>query len=422
MSESPWGAAHAVSRTELHATLVEIADALSDPPPAWIPSGRAEAWREVRGASLWRGSTGLALMFSTLGECGFGEEYDRLAIGFLERAREVASRRVMNPSLYRGFVGIGWTTTYLAPRLLEDPPARINQEIDAALLDLLGRTTWSDHYELWNGLVGIGMYGLSRAPLAVGREIAARVIGHLDRLAVRDKLGTTWTTSPAVLKSKPGKSPDQCNLGLAHGLPCFISFLARALEEDVASETVEPLLESSVRWLLSQRESGPRKFSSWVRTGSGERYAGPNGWCYGDLGVAMSLLRAGRARGERSWEEEAVSLALPMAERSPFPVRDAGFCHGASGFAHMFRRLHQATGCDAFEQAADSWIEKVLELRRTDVGVGGYAAWNRTDEDEFDWLDDPGIVQGAAGVVLTLLSAACASTPKWDSFLLTDLA
>jgi hypothetical protein len=53
-------------------------------------------------------------------------------------------------------------------------------------------------------------------------------------------------------------------------------------------------------------------------------------------------------------------------------VVDAGLCHGASGLAHVFHRLHVATGETRFRGAAQIWLAQTLARREPGLGFGGF--------------------------------------------------
>lgn len=83
---------------------------------------------------------------------------------------------------------------------------------------------------------------------------------------------------------------------------------------------------------------------------------------------------------------------------------------------HIFNRLFQATGDEAFKKAAQFWFERALEMRHPGEGVAGfrYAL-------EDGWLDAPGMVEGAAGIALALLAAVTPFEPEWDRMLLVSV-
>jgi hypothetical protein len=217
------------------------------------------------------------------------------------------------------------------------------------------------------------------------------------------------------------------NVGLAHGVPGVIALLGQVCATAdkrlrVARAKARSLLDDAVVWLLAQQPADRTKsFPYWV----GPRIsATPTrlAWCYGDLGIAVALLRAARCVNERAWEREALMIARRAAERpaEQSGVRDCGLCHGAAGVGHIFNRLFQATGEASFAAAARFWFERTLEMRHPDQGIAGFAAFTPDPEhpDSHSWTAAPGILEGAAGIGLALLAATTPIEPKWDRMLM----
>jgi hypothetical protein len=183
------------------------------------------------------------------------------------------------------------------------------------------------------------------------------------------------------------------------------------------------LLNGAVRWLMAQRlpAGSGSCFGSLVAPGL-KQEAARLAWCYGDPGIAVALLVAARGSGESSWERMAIDIARPAAERAPETSRvvDAGLCHGAAGLGHLFNRMYQSTGEALFKKAAMFWLERALEMRRPEGGVGGFFA-HRIVDGKAEWFSDPGLLNGAAGIALALLSAITPVEPAWDRMFLVSI-
>lgn len=191
-----------------------------------------------------------------------------------------------------------------------------------------------------------------------------------------------------------------------------------------------PLLAGSVSWLLAQRlgPTAASRFSTFAAAGV-EPTASRLAWCYGDLGIATSLLLAARLAEEQDWEEAALDVARATAARgfAASGVVDAGLCHGAAGVAHLYNRLYQASRDPVLEDAAVRWVEQTLAMRRPGEGVAGFLAWLPGPKAAADgsadlrWTPDPGFLTGAAGVGLALLAAITPVEPAWDRVLLASV-
>jgi len=138
--------------------------------------------------------------------------------------------------------------------------------------------------------------------------------------------------------------------------------------------------------------------------------------------VASSLLVAARGAADPELERVAIEVGLAAAaRRGEAGVRDAGLCHGAGGLGHLFQRLFHQTGEAAFADAARHWFERTLAFRQPGAGPGGFRAWASDLDGKQDWRDDPGYLEGAAGVGLALLAAVSPVDPEWDRTFLMSL-
>jgi hypothetical protein len=436
-----------------------IAEALAErQPPA--AAGQAASAGGPRLPTLSWGTSGLALFFGYLARHG-GSAADRhaeLAELYLDEAIGALAAMPLGTGLFGGFTGVGWTAEHLTRMLGLEPAAGtgyaksdgaatgasaangasraadsgdanradpasdandVNAEIDQALFEALGDAPWQGHFDLGTGLAGIGVYALERLPRTAAVRCLGAVVDHLAAAASGDQ-GTAWLTRPELLTDvrRPEEPRGVFDLGVPHGMPGVISLLADASRVAACAERARPLLDGAVRWLLSLRRTGRPGFQlgKWLSPSTGEIVPARRlAWCYGDPGVAATLLYAARTAGEESWEREALALAA-CAARSPVEesgIVDACLCHGAIGLAHLFNRIYQATAEDLFAEAARLWYRRGLDLRRPGEGLAGFGSWDPTE--------DPGLFTGAAGIALGLLAAVSGVEPEWDRLLRIDI-
>ena len=393
---------------------------MTDPPPgAWRPllagesAARALAAAEAIfhdlaadpaiaiGPGLNRGLAGLALFFAyyerTVGDARAGE----LAGLYLERAvAELAERPLPSAGLYHGFTGVAWAIEHLTGGEDEEEGEDVNEEIDAALLQILRRQPWRGEFDLLSGLVGWGVYALERRPrpgAAAAAAVLALIVDRLGEHAERRGQGVVWRD--------PGNAAREPDPGMAHGAAGVIALLARMLREGAAGPAAASLLAAAVEGVLGRPSEG------------GE---GDLAWCAGDAGLSVALLAAAGACGRDDWRRAAIALAAASAARHGEDAEgfDPALCHGTAGLSHLFHRLHQATGDPAFLAAARRWMERTLAQRRPGEGIGGYLCRGRRADGRIGWLADPAFLGGAAGLGLALLAAATPVEPAWDRLLL----
>jgi len=375
--------------------------------------------------SLALGDAGLALLFGYLAEAFPSSGYDEISGRYLDRSIESVAARSVSASLYPGFTGVAWTIEHLSRRG-ETPEEDPNEAIDELLQPLLERTPWTGPVDLTGGLVGICVYLRERSPRPVAASCLASAVDRLQELSESSEAGIAWKVRAPFLTLATAQ---QCphgyfDLGVAHGVPGVISTLACACAAGTNEAKARPLLDGALHWLWMQGvpdatlSTFPPAVARELAARS-SRFA----WCYGDPGIAAVLLDAARNLEEPELERKAIALGRQAATRPAqhSGVVDAALCHGAAGLGHIFNRMFQHSGDSAFEDAAQRWLTRALDLRRPGEGFGGYRAAENRPGGGIDWVDNPSLLTGAAGIALALLAATSAIEPAWDRvFLLSS--
>jgi lantibiotic biosynthesis protein len=391
--------------------------------PGWVDPRIAEQQIVPFRAGLASGAAGQALFYGYLALHTEEERWADLALGLLDQAGEAVASIPMTESLYSGFPGIAWVGDHLRGRLFEGDPEE-NREVDEALLSAFAHPDWPREYDLINGLVGLGIYALEGLPRPTAAACLERIVARLAERARDEPEGAAWFTPPELLpEHQRAEQPEGLfNLGLSHGIPGIVALLGAACDAGITG--ARPLLDRAMAWLLARRQPAGRGFCFphfYVPDTElgGSRLA----WCYGDPGMAAALLVAGRGAGEPAWEQIALEVARDAAGRpkEAARVQDAGLCHGAAGVAHIFHRMGCTTGDEALTEAARVWYERTLDYRIPGLGFGGFRSWSSGLNQELDWRDDPGFLEGAAGIGLALLAAVSPVDPGWDRVFLESL-
>lgn len=339
-------------------------------------------------------------------------------------------------ALFGGICGLGWTITHIC-RLLEHLPEASeiseepslecysedpNAELEVFLIRRLQRDKWADAYDLIGGLVGLGAFFLERFPAGQSVQGIRLVLNHLESNSQVESSGISWYSGPGLL---PQWQRELCpdgyyNLGVAHGIPGILQFLAEVSALGIDSRSGD-LLTGGMEWLIRQKrpDGSLSWFSTW--TGVAKTHDSRMSWCYGDLGILAILLQVIRRFPKQHWKDFTEQLlehclAWPL-ERAG--VNDAPLCHGAAGVAHIFNRIYQAHGDERCRRAAIVWFEQALAMRVTGSGIGGFFTAAKPDPyGPLQWEVNPGLLDGSMGIALALLSGVSAIEPEWDRMLL----
>ncbi|HEX2832458.1 MAG TPA: lanthionine synthetase C family protein [Thermoanaerobaculia bacterium] len=341
----------------------------------------------------------------------------------LDVAFDALATTPMGPALYGGFSGVAWVAEHLAGKFDETVEGDGGEEIDEILEETIA-APWNGSYDLISGLTGFGVIALERLPRPSAIRCLEAIVDRLTETAEPSGDGLTWFTSPDLLPmTRRERFPHgYYDLGVAHGVPGVIALLSAAYCAAIRPEQARGLIEGAVRWLLSQRlrVSGASCYPAMVAPDVSAR-SSRLAWCYGDAGVAATLLHAARAVGVEEWERAALEIAThaAMTELEESGVKDAGLCHGAFGLAHIYNRLFQAGGGDVFAVAARRWYGVGLDMRAPGRGIAGFEEWA---------LDSNGsarsgaeFLTGATGIGLALLAGITSVPPMWDRLLLVSI-
>jgi hypothetical protein len=309
------------------------------------------------------------------------------------------------------------------------------RRIDAGQLPALAE------FDAIRGLSGLGRYLLRRDPASPEMRAVLDYCVRLTEPITDDgeALPGWWTpTGPA------GRPDDRfpgghANNGMAHGIGSVLALLALAARRGATVPGHYQAMRTILAWLDRWRTStahGPA-WPYWVnrndlRRGDRRRDALRTGrlartmprrpsWCYGTAGLARAQQLAALALGDADRRANA-ETALLDALTDPAQLRatgDTGLCHGFAGLAHLAAR----TVVDAAPATADRLRAVLPALLSTllppDTAPDEAATGEATSKLVNDSAE-PGLLDGAAGTALGVLSAASAEPPRtaWDTCLL----
>ena len=247
------------------------------------------------------------------------------------------------------------------------------------------------------------------------RELASGLAAALDHRDGKPRLRVRAEhLEPVFAGAAPGGCED---FGLAHGTAGVLTALALLVSDGLVEPTDDVLrgLDWGVRRLeaVAVGLDWPSmllhgRHSAATPLGAGSRW----GWCYGTPGVAWALWTAGRALGVPRIQDlavDAMRLGGPASPDSPT------LCHGLAGVLLLTDAFARATGDRELRRRADELVDEVLGHYDPDLPFGF-----RDVENHGGPVDNPGLLNGAAGVSLALLTVAGRAPRNWLRLFLLD--
>lgn len=385
------------------------------------------------GRSVAQGSAGIAVLCAALDAAFPGEGWDRHGHAHLAAALDAAAAPRAAGSLFAGAAGLALTADLLAAgrgryrRLLADLDAAVAADarrVASGLRDAAGVPVAA--VDAISGLAGTLAYLLRRHGSSTAVDAAlGEGLAVLATLLADTATPPAWHTPVAWIRDeeRPHYPHGNLNCGLAHGLPGPLAVLALALRDGHRVAGGADAVATAAGWLGAHRaddEWGPNWPNAIPLDAHGGAGAPPEhparaGWCYGAPGVARALWLAGEALEDRSLRGLALASVRAVVARPPERrwLSSPTFCHGAAGLLQILLRFARDTGAADLTAAAADVCREVLAAHDP-ASLLGY----RNVEPGGVLVDHPGLLDGAPGVALALLSAGTSAEPVWDRLFL----
>ncbi|MER5555768.1 lanthionine synthetase C family protein [Streptomyces sp. NPDC002793] len=306
--------------------------------------------------------------------------------------------------------------------------ADVRRRLDAAHRRVeAGQLPALAEFDAIRGLSGYGAYLLRRDPAG---PVTRAVLDYCVRLT--DPVTDSGERLPGWwVPTGPSGRPDDrfpgghANHGMAHGVGAVLALLALAARRGTTVTGHHQAMHTILAW-LEQWKAPTGRGTAWPYWISREELrsgrpaaAAPRrpSWCYGTAGLARAQQLAALALGDSGLQSESEAVLLnALSDRAQLrATTDSGLCHGFAGLVHVAARV-----------AADADRATAGQLRATVPALLAVLVPPGTDPYDAAALllkdaAGPGLLDGAAGTALGLITAASAEPPRtsWDACLLT---
>lgn len=425
-------------------TILDPKNRNNDPPHSFATYNY---WSDL---SLAGGSPGVLLLLSELDRLFPDEKWDAAAHAYVLRIKAaIEMEGVSSLSLYGGLTGVCFalqkasreSTRY--KKLIASLNSYLVPEIEKQFFIPLqnnlrnGQPSDAGLYDAIVGLSGIGIYGLnnlSNEPLRVLTErCISLLVDFTQPLEVNKRTLPGWylPSSMQFLDEDKLRYPKgNFNLGLAHGIPGVLAFLSIASLRGVIVKGQKEAIERVSGWIKDHRRKYRESFfwksmisyeEEIVGRSSDEKFSGRDAWCYGSPGVTSSLLLAGKALEDKQLQTFTLESFSTIFKRTyeerhlPGPT----FCHGIAGLLKITQTMAQAQPNQELENQKKMLIQELLSYY-SPMHPFGFQDMEPCKSGGYVGIDQAGLLEGASGILLTLLSLHTASS-WWDApFLISN--
>ena len=388
-------------------------------------------WEPV---SIAHGDAGLALLCAQLASSFPDDGWDVSGHHLLAAAVVGAERaRDLPLGAFTGLSGVAFAAWALARsglryrRLLRSLDDTLLPQVIAearALENMDGMPVGA--FDVISGASGIGAYLLCRRQEPRVAETLDAILTGLVALSDGDGGRRRFRTPSRFLPADMAAvSPyGNLNCGLAHGVPGLLALLALAYRTGARVPGQGDAINRLGTWLVRHR-THDRWGVSWptfvpldadgVERPTSDREPSRTAWCYGSPGIARALWLAGDALSQPHLQTLAVE-AMDAVFRRPVTQRGIDsptFCHGVAGLLQITLRFAHDTGLPAFTAQAAALARQISDHYEEDSILGF-----RSLEPGGNRVEQPGLLDGVPGVVLTLLAASMPGEPIWDRLFL----
>jgi lantibiotic biosynthesis protein len=333
---------------------------------------------------------------------------------FQEKLQTIAENSIaprIDPFFCNGRSGINWLFSYLNKKnILDEEDLHLlcygDDELAAIAISMLKK----DNYDFLHGAIGIARYLLYaiKKPDRFYKEFfhELRSLSH--------KSAPGGYIPDYDLKNRRSLA-DQTNLGLAHGLPGILKLCIDCYNHDVCINEAWSIANEIIAYLLNHTNKNtsnnyfPTVISSTGRQNEYSRLA----WCYGDLGIAYILYQAAETFCDTQLKLFSKDILLHNTKRQEVEqtgIRDAGFCHGSAGVAHIYNKMWHYTNEPVFKASCEFWLQKTIEFFNQEPASSTYKKY-LASENKYE--NCYGLLEGSAGIGLVLLSYLTADF-SWD--------
>lgn len=341
------------------------------------------------------GSSGFALAFAALAGASGDDRYRQAAHECLRRAAQATDKPSI--ALFSGISGLRAVAALMSAdatqyrRLVQQCDAYVENELPTPDAATVSSFRDFDIISGWSG-ARLARYVNSASGLD-------RLSSLLEWLMIDDE---RWRCIHPLRPNDPAEN----DLGVAHGVAGMLAAVVLTTEPLESGHRV--MLHGQASNLMTHAmRSGGRVL--WPAFAGSHRLVEQRAWCYGTPGIAAALYWVGSRLSDSAIASFAVDTLVAESATPPdaWVFWDHALCHGTLGCALIYASVGMASGDGRLLEIVDALVERVLD----DIAKNEAACWGLAPDSATRSLT--GVLVGAAGIALGLLTLGEASDSTW---------
>jgi len=344
-----------------------------------------------------------------------------IALTVLSKSFKQINKGNLYQTYCSGLSGFGWTINHLNQEGFIEIDDSLLIDTDEYLYKTMQSYLNEGNYDFLHGAIGCGFYFFKRYKSTSSKQLKSQyktyllhLIELLEDLSEKDNKGLKWLS---VIDIKTGEKG--YNLSLSHGISSIVIFLSHLHHYEDFKDKVEEILKGGINYILSFKTKNQNSFSlfpNYIKLKENVQWNSRVAWCYGDLGIGLTLWKAAKVLKNDKLEKEAIDILINTSKRrlpEKSMVMDAGLCHGSFGNAQIFNYMYSQTKIKEFKNAAEFWVIDGLKKANHKDGYAGFKMWALEG-----WKNELSVLEGIAGIGLAIISYLSKEDLNWDECLM----
>ena len=339
------------------------------------------------------------------------KSYESLYNRFLDYNLNAVSTKLLSPDFCSGISGIISAISFMNRNNLCDLDiSEFEKAYEKHLYMNMIRSFAIEKYDYFYGGIGVALCFLNNLYYnSIYESYIEDSISILRKVAIEQNNMLKWKTSFTQ------NTQYTYNISISHGISSIIIFLCKC---HIHGFNCKDMIQKGVEYILSQElkfEEIGSCFPSISKECEKTLQKSRLGWCYGDLGISIALLWAGKVLHNELFINKAkdiIALSVLRREYKDTFVDNPFICHGAAGLACIYYNFNDVLKIKGIDDAGDFWLNKCIEFGNNQNGVAGYIL-----NEKHSTNDIYSILNGITGVGLTLLFHLYNDT-DWTEFIL----